>query len=90
MRGGCDGCLNWSGMGNGYSGFPGGDVVRDYAPVSKGGNNGLQTTVAALEMIYTNKEWPFTAPALEQSLVETGKTRLTSGSLRVSWPWRWR
>ena len=32
--GGCDGCLNWSGIGMGYSGFPGGDVVRDYAPVA--------------------------------------------------------
>jgi len=75
VRGGCDGCINWSGMGHGYSGFPGGPVIRDYAPVNKGDNNGLATTVAALEMIYTNKEWPLTAPALGQSLVETGKSR---------------
>jgi len=73
--GGCDGCLNWSGMGFGYSGFPGGPQVRDYYPVFKGDNNGLQTTVAALEMIYKDKSWPSTAPALNQSLWETGKSR---------------
>ena len=44
---GCDGCINWAGMGFGYSGFPGGpdDLVKDYYPEDKltfGNNNGLQ------------------------------------------------
>ena len=44
---GCDGCLNWKGMGFGYSGFPGGTdyLVKDYYPEDKltfGNNNGLQ------------------------------------------------
>ena len=44
---GCDGCINWKGMGFGYSGFPGGTdyLVKDYYPEDKltfGNNNGLQ------------------------------------------------
>ena len=44
---GCDGCINWAGMGFGYSGFPGGTdyLVKDYYPEDKltfGNNNGLQ------------------------------------------------
>ena len=44
---GCDGCINWKGMGFGYSGFPGGPdrLVKDYYPEDKltfGNNNGLQ------------------------------------------------
>jgi hypothetical protein len=62
-------------MGFGYSGFPGGEVTKDYAPVGKGDNNGLQTTVAALENIYTNPAWPSTAPPMEKSLRDTGKSR---------------
>ena len=35
VSGGCDGCINWAGMGFGYSGFPGGPIIRDYYPVGK-------------------------------------------------------
>ena len=45
VSGGCDGCINWAGMGFGYSGFPDAEPTRDYYPVDKGDNNGLQTTV---------------------------------------------
>ena len=61
LEGGCDGCIHWANMGFGYSGFPGKktkSVKKDYYPVSKGDNNGLQVTVAALENIYTNPAWP--------------------------------
>ena len=34
-------------MGFGYSGFPGGEeyIVKDYYPVDKGDNNGLQVSI---------------------------------------------
>ena len=41
----------------------------------QGDNNGLQTVVAALELVYTDPAWPRTAPALNTSLrcsVEAG------------------
>ena len=34
----------------------------------QGDNNGLQTVVAALELVYTDPAWPSTAPALNTSL----------------------
>jgi hypothetical protein len=59
-------------MGFGYGGFPEGKVKKDYAPVGKGDNRGLQTTVAALENIYTSPAWPSTAPPMTTSLRVTG------------------
>ena len=47
--GGCDGCLNWSGMG---TRFDGGDNKRKYADVGLTDNNGLRHTVEVLEAIY--------------------------------------
>lgn len=41
----------------------------------QGDNNGLQTVVAALELIYTNVSWPSSAPALSTSLYEAGRSR---------------
>merc|ERR1712167_418229 len=63
--GGCDGCINWSGMGERYS--------SDNAQLGlfeRGGddhNNGLRATVEVLEEMYTNASFPRRAPALEQS-----------------------
>ena len=68
--GGCDGCLNWEGVG---------DRMKDknwnylYEDVKFTNNNGLRPTVEALEGIYTNKDFPFNrAPSLKKSLQETG------------------
>ena len=47
--GGCDGCLNWSGMGISYDG---GNNKRTYADVSLTDNNGLRDTVEILEAMY--------------------------------------
>ena len=47
--GGCDGCLNWSGMG---TRFDGGDNKRKYADVGLTDNNGLRHTVEVLEAVY--------------------------------------
>ena len=41
----------------------------------QGDNNGLQTVVAALELIYTNASWPSSAPTLNTSLYQAGRSR---------------
>jgi len=77
-RGGCDGCLNWRNMGNIFNRRTKKDyrTGEDYEPVTeKGDNNGLQTVVAALELVYTNASWPSSAPALNTSLYQAGRSR---------------
>ena len=57
--GGCDGCLNWSGVGNpAPSPFKEEDFYA-FPPVNNTDNNGLADIVAALELIYTTTDWPF-------------------------------
>ena len=74
---GCDGCLNWSGIGFGYQGMMGmqGILNKTYFPVDKGDNNGLQTVAAALDLIYTEPSWPSNVRALNLSLRDGGKSR---------------
>ena len=53
--GGCDGCLNWEGMGFQFEG----DGPRYvYENVGATNNNGLSDTVMVLEQLYTNKNFP--------------------------------
>merc|ERR1711936_631447 len=84
--GGCDGCLNWAGMGFRYKNFRMlGDLEehRDpfwhYTPeeTTHGGNNGLSRMVDALEKLYTTVNWPYTytGPQPAISLREGGKSR---------------
>ena len=57
--GGCDGCLNWKGVG---ADTPNPNVEEDFynfSPVNSTDNNGLEHLVEALEKIYTNIDWPF-------------------------------
>ena len=57
--GGCDGCLNWKGVG---ARVPNNNDPADFyqfPPVNETDNNGLENLVMALEMIYTNIDWPF-------------------------------
>ena len=57
--GGCDGCLNWKGVG---AATPNPNVEEDFynfTPVNATDNNGLEHLVEALEKIYTNIDWPF-------------------------------
>ena len=74
--GGCDGCLNWEGMG-----FMMKEALSKkkkpfkYPIPTHGDNNALQLTVRILEMIYTNASWPENAPSLEINLRESGKSR---------------
>jgi len=84
--GGCDGCLNWAGMGFRYKNFRMlGDLEEHkdpfwhYSPeeTTHGGNNGLSRMVDALEKIYTTVNWPYTytGPQPAISLREGGKSR---------------
>ena len=74
--GGCDGCLNWEGM---NFRFPSANSMKFkylYDDIKKGNNNGLEFTVALLEMIYTDKNFPYNdAPPLPESLKTSGKSR---------------
>ena len=57
--GGCDGCLNWKGVG---ATTPNPNKAEDeyaFDPVNATDNNGLQTLVEKLELIYTTIDWPF-------------------------------
>ena len=74
--GGCDGCLNWEGMG-----FRMKEALKKrpkpfkYDIPTHGDNNALQSTVYVLELIYTNASWPEGSPKLPQSLRDSGKSR---------------
>ena len=73
---GCDGCLNWDGVGARY---PDAAQIRNqflYEDIKNTNNNGLEYTVAVLEEIYTNPSFPPKAPVLSQSLRDSGKSRL--------------
>ena len=73
--GGCDGCLNWSGVG---ADTPNPNFKEDYYqfdPVNQTDNNGLADIVYALELIYTTVNWPFKEASLSGSLQQLGKSR---------------
>jgi len=71
--GGCDGCLNWEGVG-----FRADDLHNTLSGENVGetNNNGLGYTVEVLEHIYTDPEFPKDlAPTLSVSLKGSGKSR---------------
>ena len=70
--GGCDGCLNWTGMGTRFDDAPN---QKKYADVGLTDNNGLRHTVEILEAMYQIKSFPNGAPTLKASLKESGKSR---------------
>ena len=75
--GGCDGCLNWDNMGKRLAMSSKRKLPTDgtYDIPTRGDNNGLQFTVKALEMVYTDASWPANTPALPLSLRDSGKSR---------------
>jgi len=77
--GGCDGCLNWEGMGFRFKNFmyTEDDELPLYAhePKEKTNNNDLSRIVYYLEKIYTTTDWPEAAPSLTRSLKASGKSR---------------
>lgn len=74
--GGCDGCLDWSGMGYRFPPHKEMKCKFKEKDVLEGDNNGLEYTVGILELIYTDKNFPFDiAPSLDTSLQSSGKSR---------------
>ena len=79
--GGCDGCLNWAGMGyrspkamsNIQVKHP--EWVGAWPKQTKTNNNKLQLSARSLELIYTLTDWPPGAKELSSSLKESGKSR---------------
>ena len=53
--GGCDGCLNWKGVGVYYEDAPGEQLYED---VRFTDNNGLRPAVEVLEAVYTVPDFP--------------------------------
>jgi len=71
--GGCDGCLEWNGVG---TRFPRTKLARGLFPFTDDGhNNGLKPTVEVLEAIYTDRGFPGRSPPLPISLQQSGKSR---------------
>ena len=74
-EGGCDGCLNWSGVGHR---FPHEESIKftfSEDDIKETNNNGLEYTVAVLEEVYTNPNFPSETVTLPVSLKESGKSR---------------
>ena len=67
--GGCDGCLNWKGVGTYFEDKPGEQLYDD---VSVGDNNGLRPTVEVMEAVFTDPKFPVNAPVLPTSLKDSG------------------
>ena len=78
--GGCDGCLNWRGVGTLFNQAKQ-NLYPDVGPDSEGGNNGLRHTVEVLEAIYTVPRFPRGTPVLNTSLRDSGKSRADLWSL---------
>ena len=79
-EGGCDGCLNWSGVG--YR-FPSASSLKfkfSQDDIKETNNNGLEYTVAVLEQLYTDPEFPPNTDALPVSLKASGKSRYNTKS----------
>ena len=76
--GGCDGCLDWKGVGKYYEDAPGEQLYED---VRLTDNNGLRPTVEVLEAVYTVADFPPGAPVLARSLPDSGKSRADLWSL---------
>jgi hypothetical protein len=73
--GGCDGCLNWEGVG---VRFPTAKTIQfkfKYPDVKATNNNGMEHAVAVMEELYTNPNFPESTPQLSSSLKSTGKSR---------------
>ena len=70
--GGCDGCLNWHGVGVRHNPVW---RAKNLTNVEVTDNNGLKRIVKQLEKIYTRTNFPWNSPTLGQSLKDSGKSR---------------
>ena len=78
-EGGCDGCLNWSGVGfkpfELYKNEKYADLQHKYPITQSTSNNKLQMAARSLEFIYTLTDWPPQSKKLSVSLKDSGKSR---------------
>ena len=72
--GGCDGCLEWNGMGVRFDRDNMG-ILNISTEETDGHNNGLQPTVQILEKIYTDATFPSMATALDVAPFDMGMSR---------------
>ena len=73
---GCDGCMNSKGMEtNMLKDFDTDQAELNGPDVTITDNNGLLFTADMLELVYTDKEFPKQAPALADSMKDSGKSR---------------
>ena len=72
--GGCDGCLNWHGVGHR---FQMSDLKYSFSQddIKETNNNGLEYAVAILEELYVNPDFPSKTEKLPVSLRASGKSR---------------
>ena len=73
--GGCDGCMNWHGMGSETPSPFNKDHYYAFDPVNATDNKGLDGIAEKLELIYTTVDWPFKEASLNVSLMQSGKSR---------------
>jgi hypothetical protein len=73
--GGCDGCLEYNGVGHRYSRKTLGKGLFAATGREDVHNNGLNFTVHVLDAIYTNRAFPRKTPPLPISLQQSGKSR---------------
>lgn len=70
--GGCDGCVNWAGVGERFDRNLHSKELPDQV---KTNNNGLEKVIKNLEDVYTETHKPWGTPKLSESLKESGKSR---------------
>jgi len=71
--GGCNGCLDWEGIGLRYGDTGNTFSIDENSTLSK--HNGLKPAVQLLEAIYTDVSFPAWTPRLNVSLQNSGKSR---------------
>lgn len=73
--GGCDGCINFKGVGVKGPDPNNKDDYYRFEPLDKSDNNNMDQIVEKLELIYTTIDWPFVNASLNASLKQSGKSR---------------
>merc|ERR1712117_139310 len=74
-EGGCDGCLNWHGVGDRFPRTKGLKYKMLMDDLTETNNNGLEYAVAVLEELYADPNYPPNGPKLPESLKASGKSR---------------
>jgi len=73
--GGCDGCINFKGVGHAGPSPHNKDDYYKTKPINETDNNGMDQITMKLELIYTTVDWPFKNASMNASLFQLGKSR---------------